>query len=86
MSEKSFVGAGALVPKLWHLEATDVLLAAEKKGDTTVGEVERFIAQLEGLPIHLDPSTAKQSFNRILALGRAYKLCSYDAAYLELAI
>lgn len=83
---KSFVEAGALVPNLWHLEATNVLLTAEKKGNTTLGEVERFIAQLENLPIHLDPLTANQSFSRTLALGRAYKLCSYDAAYLELAI
>lgn len=76
----------AVVPNLWHLEATNVLMGAEKRGDTTTGEVERFIAQLESLPIHVDPLTANQAFNRILALSRAYKLSSYDAAYLELAL
>ncbi|WP_369127386.1 type II toxin-antitoxin system VapC family toxin [Bowmanella dokdonensis] len=34
----------------------------------------------------MDPQTASQVFNRTLALSRAYKLSSYDAAYLELAI
>jgi len=76
----------ALVPNLWHLEATNVLLGAEKRKDTTTGEVERFIAQLESLPLHVDPLTANQSFNRVMTLARAYKLTSYDAAYLELAI
>jgi predicted nucleic acid-binding protein len=82
----TLVESEAVVPNLWHLEATNVLIAAEQRGDTTTGEVERFIAQLENLPIHVDPQTANQSFNRILALSRAYKLSSYDAAYLELAV
>lgn len=82
----SLAEADALVPNLWHLEATNVLVGAEKRGDTTTGEVERFIAQLENLPLHVDPLTANQAFSRILALSRAYKLSSYDAAYLELAI
>jgi predicted nucleic acid-binding protein len=82
----SFLEAEALVPNLWHLEATNVLLNAEKRGDTTAGEVEGFIAQLENLPLHVDPLTAYQAFNRAMALARAYKLSSYDAAYIELAI
>jgi predicted nucleic acid-binding protein len=82
----SLTEANALVPNLWHLEAVNVLLGAEKRGDTSLGEVERFIAQLEGLPLHVDPLTAIQSFSRTMALARAYKLSSYDAAYLELAL
>jgi predicted nucleic acid-binding protein len=82
----SLTEANALVPNLWHLEAANVLLGAEKRGDTSLGEVERFIAQLEGLPLHVDSLTANQSFSRTMALARAYKLSSYDAAYLELAL
>ena len=82
----SLAEVDAVVPNLWHLEATNVLLSAEKRGDTTTGEVERFISQLESLPLHVDPLTANQSFSRIMALARAYKLSSYDAAYLELAV
>jgi predicted nucleic acid-binding protein len=75
-----------LVTMRWHLEAANVLLGAEKRGDTSTGEVERFMAQLENLPLRVDPMTANQSFSRIMTLARAYKLSSYDAAYLELAI
>ncbi len=71
---------------LWHLAASNVLLRAEKYEEITTGEVERFISQLENLPIQVDTLTANQSFSRTLALGRAYNLSSYDAAYLELAI
>ncbi len=83
---KSLVDADALIPNLWHLEATNVLLGAEKRREIEAGEIERFISQLENLPLHVDPLTSHQSFNRIMALSRIYKLSSYDAAYLELAI
>ena len=83
---KSFANKDALVPNLWHLEASNVLLGAEKRSEITTGETEGFISQLENLPIQVDPLTSHRSFTRILALGRAYNLSSYDAAYLELAI
>ncbi len=83
---KSFSDSDAFVPNLWHLEASNVLLRAERYGEITTGEVERFISQLENLPIQVDSLTANQSFSRTLALARAYNLSSYDAAYLELAI
>jgi len=83
---QSLAEADALVPNLWHLEATNVLLGAEKRCEVEGGEIERFISQLENLPLHVDPLTSHQSFNRTMALSRIYKLSSYDAAYLELAI
>ena len=83
---QSMTETGAVVPNLWHLEAVNVLVVAERKADVEVSEVERFIAQLEELPISVDLQTSQRSFNRILSLTRAYNLSSYDAAYLELAI
>ncbi|HEC11865.1 MAG TPA: PIN domain-containing protein [Acidiferrobacteraceae bacterium] len=77
---------GAIVPNLWHLEASNVLLGAEKRREISASEVEQFITQLENLPIRVDPFTSHQSFNRTLALSRIHKLSSYDGAYLELAI
>lgn len=82
----SLIGSEALVPNLWHLEASNVLLGAEKRKEVATGEVERFISQLENLPLRVDALTSHQSFNRIMALARSYKLSSYDAAYLELAL
>ena len=83
---QSLAETEALVPHLWRLEATNVLIGAEKRGDLKTGEVERFITQLEALPIQIDPLTSHQAFSRTLSLSRAYNLSSYDAAYLELAI
>lgn len=82
----SLSAAAALVPNLWHLEATNVLLGAERRGVTTTGEIEGFIAQLENLPIQVDLLTASHALSRVMILARAYKLSSYDAAYLELAV
>ena len=83
---KTLCETEASVPNLWHLEAANVLLGAEKRGELDTGEVERFISQLESLPIYVDHLTAHQAFSRTLVLAKTYKLSSYDAAYLELAI
>jgi len=83
---KSLAGQDAVVPNLWHLEASNVVLGAEKRGEVTIGESEKFINQLENLPIHVDAMTAHQAFSRTINLARTYKLSSYDASYLELAV
>ena len=82
----SLADNSALVPNLWHLEATNVLLSAEKREEISLGEIEGFTSQLENLSIVTDTMTSHHAFNRTLTLARAYKLSSYDAAYLELAI
>jgi len=83
---ESLKDVDALTPNLWHLEAISVLLGAEKRGEISLGEVERFISQLDNLPIHVDPLTANQAFSRTLVLSREYNISSYDASYLELAM
>ena len=83
---RSLVGADARVPNLWHLEATNVLLNAEKRSEVSAGEVERFMAQLENLLTRGDTLTVQQAFGRIMTLSRICGLSSYDAACLELAI
>jgi predicted nucleic acid-binding protein len=83
---KSMVNSGAMVPNLWQLEVVNVLVAAESRCDVSLGEMERFLSQLENLPINTDSLTARHAFSRTLALARAYTISSYDAAYLELAI
>ena len=83
---ESMTDSDAFVPNLWQLEAVSVLVGAEKRCDVSLGEIERFISQLENLPIHTDPSTGHHAFSRTLILARAYNISSYDASYLELAI
>jgi len=83
---KSMANAEALVPNLWHLEAANVLLGATNRKDIEISEVERFTVQLENLPITVDTLTANQVFGHTISLAKAYRLSSYDAAYLELAL
>jgi predicted nucleic acid-binding protein len=83
---KSLLGAEAVVPNLWHLEVANVLLGATNRRDLELAELERFTAQLENLPITVDTLTANQVFGHTISLARAYRLSSYDAAYLELAL
>ena len=41
---------------------------------------------LEALPIHIDHASTATIWHDTLALARAHRLTSYDAAYLELAL
>jgi predicted nucleic acid-binding protein len=83
---KSLAHAEAIVPNLWHLEAANVLLGATNRKEIEISAVERFTVQLENLPIAVDTLTANQVFGHTMSLARAYRLSSYDAAYLELAL
>jgi predicted nucleic acid-binding protein len=83
---RSMSEAEALVPNLWHLEAANVLLGALNRKTLEVADVDRFTVQLESLPVTTDASTANQAFGHTMSLAKAYRLSSYDAAYLELAV
>lgn len=83
---KSLADATAVVPNLWHLEVVNLLVGEIRRGGLDTERVERFILQLESLPIRVDPSTPRRAFRRTLQLSRTHNLSSYDGAYLELAI
>ena len=76
----------AVVPGLFYLEASNVLVCSERRGETTIVQTEDFVSRLRDMPIEVDSSTWKQSFSRTMTLARVYGLSSYDAAYLELAV
>lgn len=76
----------ALVPAIWPLEVANVLLVGERKGRITPAGSKAFLASLAALPIVVDPIDSTRAFDAIVALGRRYKLSSYDASYLELAL
>lgn len=77
---------GAIVPGLWALEVGNILTQAERRNRTTAARVRQFVEQLDTLPIRVDDETASRALGEILALARAEKLTTYDAAYLELAM
>jgi len=76
----------ALVPSIWGLEVANVLARAESQKFITEARSEAFLARLRRLQIETDPETFTQSLTATLQIARRYRLSSYDAAYLELAL
>lgn len=79
-------GTDIYVASIWPLEVTNVLLNAQRKGRVTEKEVEEFLRLLLNLPIHIDTVPAQEVFSNVRKLAQAFRLTSYDAAYLELAM
>ncbi|MSO93017.1 MAG: PIN domain-containing protein [Rhodospirillales bacterium] len=75
----------AIVPSLWHLETSNVLVAAERRGRITARAIAEYIGLLGELPIEVDDSTPMRALGGILQCARDRGLTAYDAAYLELA-
>jgi len=76
----------AIVPGLWALEVANVVAKAESKGLANEARTQAFVATLGHLNIVVDKATAAQALGETLNLARRYKLSSYDAVYLELAL
>jgi predicted nucleic acid-binding protein len=76
---------GAVVPGLWHLELSNVLLQAEKRGRLSSSDVAIRLDLIAELPISVDQETTARAWREILTLARAERLTTYDATYLELA-
>jgi len=76
----------AYVPAIWPLEVSNVLLVAERRKRLNQADSSRFISLLFELPIIVEPESPERMLSEILALAREYKLSSYDAAYLDLAM
>ncbi|TAM61419.1 MAG: PIN domain-containing protein [Rhodanobacter sp.] len=79
-------GTFAQVPAIWGLEVANVLARAEDRGLITEARSEAFLALLRRMRIEADTETFAQSLGATLQLARRYRLSSYDAAYLELAL
>ena len=78
--------ASAHVPATWGLEVANVIAKAEAKGFVTEARSGAFLEMLEGLDIEVDTATFARALSDTLQLARRYKLSSYDASYLELAL
>ncbi len=76
---------GAVVPGLWYLELSNVLLQAEKRGRISAGDIATRLDLIAELPISVDQETTVRAWHEILTLARAERLTTYDATYLELA-
>ena len=76
----------ALVPGVWSLEVANVLVKAQAKGLVSEARASAFVGLLADMTITVDASTATRALGDTLQLARRFKLSSYDAAYLELAL
>jgi predicted nucleic acid-binding protein len=76
----------AIVPSVWGLEVANVISRAEAQGLVTEARSEAFLEMLVGLAIEVDGGSVDHAFSSTLNLARRYKLSSYDASYLELAL
>jgi predicted nucleic acid-binding protein len=79
-------GSPAVVPQVWPLEVTNVLVLAGKKKRITAARRREFLAMLQGAPITVEMLSRKTLFNDVLLLAEKHNLTSYDASYLELAM
>ena len=77
---------GAFVPGLWRLELGNVLARAERQKRIAASQIVACLDVLDRLPIVSDAETESRAFREILALARAERLTTHDAAYLELAM
>lgn len=73
----------AIVPSIWQLEVTNVLLVAERRHRITEAQAARFLELLRQRPILVDESATDDT--AVLVAGRRHGLSAYVAAYLVLA-
>ena len=76
----------AVAPGIWALEAANVIVKAQSRGLVTEARSSAFIGLLEEMFITVYASTAGRALGDTLQLARRFRLPSYDAAYLELAL
>jgi predicted nucleic acid-binding protein len=76
----------AFVPLMWRYEVSAVLARAELKGLLTARKAAEFLEDLAALPITVDTESASRVLTDVHRLAIQYRLTSYDAAYLELAL
>lgn len=79
-------GARAVVPSLWHLEMANGFVVAERRGMLSAADADLCVIQTEQLVAHSIESEAELfSIRDAFSTARAFRLSSYDAAYLQAA-
>ncbi|MEQ1590025.1 MAG: type II toxin-antitoxin system VapC family toxin [Gallionella sp.] len=76
----------AIAPSVWGLEVANVITRAESQELVTEARSEAFLEMLTGIAIEVDSTSSQHALTSTLNLARRYKLSSYDASYLELAL
>jgi len=83
--QQEVAGSGAIAPAHWPLEVANALLMAERRQRINADFRNAALRDLAALPISLDTETSARAWDETLRVAEAYRLTTYDAAYLELA-
>ena len=76
----------AIVPSIWLLEVSNVLLCAERAKRITLQQRQQALYNLKELPIKIDQSTIDRVWFHTLDIATEQGLTVYDASYIEIAI
>lgn len=76
----------ALVPAIWPYEVANVLTFGLRRGRANAASCMRASALLESLPISIAGAPMKNDIRKLQSAAERYKLTSFDAAYVDLAI
>lgn len=82
----ALVEAQAVVPSIWPLEFSNVMVMAQRRGRLTEAEMTRIRDFVLGLPIEVVTDFPPRVLTDVLGLARQHELSVYDASYLDLAM
>lgn len=83
---KDLESESAVAPAVWPLELANALLVAERRKRVTFAQANKALTMLLNLPIDICLPPRDMEIRQIISLARTYRLSTYDAAYLELAL
>lgn len=79
-------GGTVVVPALWLLEMSNVLLMAQRRHRLTGGQRKAAMEKLTAMQLTVDEEGTRNAFGKTSELAEKYGLTIYDATYLELAL
>ena len=79
-------GATVIVPGLWYLEMSNVLLMAQRRHRLTTVQRQAALEKLTALQFTVDEEGTRHAFGKTSGLAEKHGLTIYDATYLELAL
>jgi predicted nucleic acid-binding protein len=79
-------GAAVIVPALWFLEISNVLLMAQRRHRLTAAQRKAAMEKLTAMQLTVDEEGFHHAFGKTSELAGEHGLTIYDATYLELAL
>ena len=82
-----FADRTAIAPEIWPLDVSNSLLTSVKRNRLAKAEANHFFYLVSALPVEISAAgTSLERYAKVFELAGEYRLSSYDAAYLALAM